>query len=666
MKKIKWLSFAVMGALACTMASCSDDEPGGAKNEQEQGNGFYASVTLQLPTAMGSRSETKDPENPGTGETPGEKPSWSSGGYETGKDYENAVSSMVVVLATKTAGTNGAADQYNYVTSADGAIVQSSTGNGTQPTFVMQFDSESLKPYAKEGAKEDTPLWIFAFCNPTPKLRATLDDLQAGNNISDLTASITDPNAPEIAIKNAFMMTNAELYDHTINETWVKLMANHGTRSSAYNLTPDATGAPATGVDQTGGNTTSDPLKVERTSCRFDFKQTTISGQTAANTYPIKDVTGTSSTVFAKVQIQQMALFNERTEFYAIRHAATGPNPTAPTAVYGTPALCGTETPNNYVISPDWSTYVALTEATLGNVTDNYFLPLNTVTTAGTTQWQTISALNEDDNHTSTNPNPGWDDPTKTENADYKIWRYATENTLPVANQRHEITTGVVFKAQILPADDATADLAKSISDAMTNGKTIYAYNEEDGDYENTANHTMIFGSALDMYNYCRTNVSSVQRVNFIQAVIAGVFSVKIGNGTAISGSTATEAAIFPADIAEGTTVTVSELTGATDNTVLEKYNLMCYTPSTDGKYYCYYYYYNRHNNNGDDSVMGPMEFATVRNNIYKLKVDDVLTLGLPSDTPPDPWIPDENPKVFFKVSVKVLDWVVRKNNISF
>lgn len=665
MKKFKWLSLAVMGALACSMTSCSDDEPGGGtKNEPGDGNGFYAKVTLQLPTAgMGSRSKT---ETPGTGNDPAQ----STDGYETGQDYENAVSSMVVVLATKTAGTDGAADQYNYVSSADGAIVQSSTGNGTQPTFVMQFDSESLKPYAKEGAKEDTPLWIFAFCNPTPTLRATLNGLKAGNNISDLTASITDANAPEIAIKNAFMMTNAELYDHTINESWTDLMANHGTRSTAYNLTPDKTGAPATGVDQTGGNATSDPLKVERTSCRFDFKQTTITGETTANTYPIKDITGQTSTVFAKVQIQQMALFNERTEFYAIRHAATGPNPEAPTAVYGTPVLCGTETPTNYVISPDWSTYVDLTKETLSSVTGNYFLPLNLVAkggedATGVTAWQDVTGLTVDDNHSSTQEKP-WDTDENGPNAGYKIWRYATENTLPKDNQRHEISTGVVFKAQILAADNATTGLAKSISDAITNGNTIYAYNEEDGDYENTANHTMIFGSALDMYNYCRTNVSSVQRINFIQAVIAGVFSVKIGDGAAITGSDASETAIFPANIADGTTITVAELTGATDNTVLEKYNLMCYTPSTDGKYYCYYYYYNRHNNNGDDSVMGPMEFATVRNNVYKLKVDNVLTLGLPSDTPPDPWIPDENPKVYFKVSVKVLDWVVRKNNIKF
>ena len=61
---------------------------------------------------------------------------------------------------------------------------------------------------------------------------------------------------------------------------------------------------------------------------------------------------------------------------------------------------------------------------------------------------------------------------------------------------------------------------------------------------------------------------------------------------------------------------------------------------------------------------MGTMEFATVRNNIYKIKVDNVLQFGLPGDVPPPPPTDDETPAIYFKVSVQVLDWVVRVNNI--
>ncbi|MDE6771030.1 MAG: fimbria major subunit, partial [Muribaculaceae bacterium] len=59
------------------------------------------------------------------------------------------------------------------------------------------------------------------------------------------------------------------------------------------------------------------------------------------------------------------------------------------------------------------------------------------------------------------------------------------------------------------------------------------------------------------------------------------------------------------------------------------------------------------------------MEFATVRNNVYKLKVTNINRWGNPGDKPTDPDDPDENPEVYFRVRVEVLPWVVRINNIE-
>ena len=93
-----------------------------------------------------------------------------------------------------------------------------------------------------------------------------------------------------------------------------------------------------------------------------------------------------------------------------------------------------------------------------------------------------------------------------------------------------------------------------------------------------------------------------------------------------------------------------------------------------DGKYYAYYYYWNRHNDNGNNTTMGPMEFAVVRNNVYKLCVDKIAKFGHPNPDDPDPIDPDpENPQdpdesinYYFTVTVKVLPWVVRVNHIEF
>ena len=77
---------------------------------------------------------------------------------------------------------------------------------------------------------------------------------------------------------------------------------------------------------------------------------------------------------------------------------------------------------------------------------------------------------------------------------------------------------------------------------------------------------------------------------------------------------------------------------------------------------------------------MGIMEFAVVRNNVYKLAVDKISRFGHP--TPPDPSNPDPDPEpdpdpvdpddpdesvnYYFNVTVKVLPWTVRINNIEF
>ena len=94
------------------------------------------------------------------------------------------------------------------------------------------------------------------------------------------------------------------------------------------------------------------------------------------------------------------------------------------------------------------------------------------------------------------------------------------------------------------------------------------------------------------------------------------------------------------------------------------------YTP-VDGKYPVYYYYWNRHNDNLKSGEMGNMEFAVVRNNVYKLAVTNINQFGHPElpEADPDPVTPDtpdEQVRHYFQVTVKVLPWTVRVNDIEF
>lgn len=95
------------------------------------------------------------------------------------------------------------------------------------------------------------------------------------------------------------------------------------------------------------------------------------------------------------------------------------------------------------------------------------------------------------------------------------------------------------------------------------------------------------------------------------------------------------------------------------------------YTPDADGNYPVYYYYWNRHNDNGNPNKMGIMEYAVVRNNVYKLAVTNISKFGHPDKEEGDPDdkdndTPDEEERYYFQVSVKVLPWTVRVNDIEF
>lgn len=74
--------------------------------------------------------------------------------------------------------------------------------------------------------------------------------------------------------------------------------------------------------------------------------------------------------------------------------------------------------------------------------------------------------------------------------------------------------------------------------------------------------------------------------------------------------------------------------------------------------YYCYYNYWIRHLDNNKENEMGVMEFAIVRNNIYRLLVTNISGLG--TGTPEiDPEKPDEY-EAYLKMDFNVLPWIVR------
>ncbi len=227
--------------------------------------------------------------------------------------------------------------------------------------------------------------------------------------------------------------------------------------------------------------------------------------------------------------------------------------------------------------------------------------------------WTKLANLTTDDNY----------------DGDYKIWCYAKENTIPgIDAQKHNVSTGVVFKAELA----AGASASDAVKTAMAAGKRIYVFNN------------VLYGAWSDVKAAAEAGTDATLQAAYNQAA-AGVVADAEPTGAAAA---------------------AAGFTG--------------YSAKEDGKYYNYYYYWNRHNDNLDNNVMGIMEFAVVRNNVYKLAVNSINRFGHP--TPPDPTNPDPDPEpdpdpvdpddpdesvnYYFNVTVKVLPWTVRINNIEF
>lgn len=85
----------------------------------------------------------------------------------------------------------------------------------------------------------------------------------------------------------------------------------------------------------------------------------------------------------------------------------------------------------------------------------------------------------------------------------------------------------------------------------------------------------------------------------------------------------------------------------------------------------CYYYLWMRHTDNHGTAVMGSMEFATVRNNVYSVGVNGVSAAGS-GDSGPEGLIvesqllPDRSPKTTIDAEVRLAPWMEYNSNIFF
>ncbi|WP_289127284.1 Mfa1 family fimbria major subunit [uncultured Bacteroides sp.] len=657
MKRKNWSIFFIGMLAMCTIAGCSDNElnggnePGVYPGHPE--DAVYMNVNIQLPVGgKNTRSETDSDKDDDYGT--------STDGTEVGKDYENKVNGVLIVLAD--ASNNFiAAGEHNSL-----PVVREGIVNTTQ-----KINKSALAAYYGNGTLEagKDQVNLYVFCNPTMELKQIFEKSGTDNKWIDEIATLEEePNgtATGAAVwggndhKAGFLMATASSKD--IKKYIPKNFTdwdNFTTENNAFDFSGKNTLSNGTEIGNIGN------IRVERVVARFDFKDGSPSKD---QTYVIAEKDNKPT---LKVKLNKMALINMSKHFYYLRRVSgngLADNGLADNGLPNKVEICGTEYDSgqswNYVVDTDAEQKKGDINASypfadyfnfcLGHQDNNTW----SIDETARDQWYTslISDVikKDEDNDDKWNNNHSRDG--------YRIWRYATENTIPGMNkQENGISTGIVFKGKIQVTTDAPQALQDAINKATGGSNAdaiLYAYSNQ-----LYVSWTEVREAALD----------ATANEEFKKAVFGTPKNTP--SKTVYSDDTKSPDYLWNIWHNVKGHNDAAALSAFKEVATNKDHQFTLYQSSRDENdgagYYCYYFYWNRHNDNGNNGVMGPMEFAVVRNNVYKLSVVDINRLGHPrlsenDPDPVDPGTPDEKGDIYLKLSVEVLPWVVRINDIEF
>lgn len=704
-KKLLWTLAAIPLLTACS----NDDFPGqGGSDSEGKGEGVFMTVNFTPVNKDQTRSYT-------------DKDNHSSSGVEIGRDVENQINGVLIVLASRseTPARNNRFIAASYVdnrltSNADYTIYQATAKFG-KTSIAGYYSTITLVPGTNPSVN------VFIYCNPSDRLKTFfLEELKAQDDASKWVnqayelASATDDALWKITgtgetAKGNFMMTNVSNARRFFPQT-LEAWNLYGTEANPFDLSGMNNEGTDNEVDNISGQGGS--INVHRNAVRFDFCDGSQLGpedgypngngvKGTANTYNVmvsSSTTGGVTTVTPLVQatIVNMSLVNLlNKEYYLGRTSSNGldENITLLGAEknWFTDAN-GTQEPDpdnetgyklgNYVVSPWAAEKNAGIESGFSTYFYSPFFDENGTVDYRNAHWQTdylsdVLAADKPDDGTM----------------HYKIWRYATENTIPGENenQTEGQSTGVVFKAKLKGAEGLQSgdQWDKMLYAALNNASNQNRNPEKDpilylfsGKLYCTWEHVQAAALAAAGFDANKGQNQDLDRSSTLFRAVygeGGVGEVKDSDNKVIfkddeEADSNSANSKWAAWVAGGRPGSTSQLNLAFKEAVVNA-TFTIYQTSEDKKtgwgYYCYYYYWNRHNDNGDNGNMGPMEFATVRNNVYKLAVTRLNTLGhprIPENDPdkPTPDTPDEKDDLYLTVSVQVVPWVVRFNNIEF
>ena len=630
MKKI----YGFLGAATLlALGACSNDTLDGPSapnlNEGQKGD-LFMTMNVSMASQVGSRTST--PEQ----------------GFEIGKDRENTISSAVIILATgdETTGYKVKFVSANIPSSGmtnegvDGTIPgdpghgDSSNPEGIEPDLAhsnqykasFTFDRQTLLTDVKtgedvvsgdnhQGATKKKSYTIFVIANPTAEIVTKLNTAASSNgDLQDTFEAITND---EFWKDNRFLMTSAVPATHTIFDNEIE-EGTCTTKETAYNL---------------------GTVKIQRAMSRFDLdlesKSTNFEGTGNDTSSP----SGLQSNIH--VEFDAVAMVNMAQSAYLFKvmgadeRSLGSANP---------PIHFGDERESTYqewwTVTPSQTAYHNQLftnfkfggtdgtdpEASTGNLVAlaSFFGEGKDFQVFNKESWE------EDNSYEHTGHQ------TPSDYGAYRIWRYCMENTNPweAKNQINGNSTGIIYRAKLTDTNTTNSVIPTTYlgSDTQKKGEAVYAYGN------------VILGTAEQLFNYAMNPKSASDNTGVYENVSPAYWEVvkseyaknwdessndykqKNDNDWWVEIED-NQNPLQPGEAAPGGTKRTiyhhGNLNTEDIEAALVEAGFSIYRPTNVNNapvYYCYYLYWNRHNDNGKNTIMGNMEFATVRNNPGSLR----------------------------------------------
>ena len=507
-------------------------------------------------------------------------------GQETGQDYENAITSAVAFFYQ---GNNGAnSDGTTKISAAVSFNVGNYTtpGNGIDRTYTTSPQQVDL---------ENGTYNVIVVANPGT-------DWWTGQSL-----------------------TLADVRNHIQTTAWT--VSESGYSNFVMTSAADATLTLESNSEDYPATATVD---VERMAARLDYKTT--------GTYKCDDPAYTGATV----KITGAALANNLTAgSYLLKRVADDVNGK-------NLSYLGDETPDagvqtNYVLDP-WT--AAKTS------TNNSFTIGVETKTAEDLYGEWFGKISQDPNYWAAYVHPGTEVTVGTEK--WQRIGYTLENTTAAKEAGKRYSTGVVFKAKFNPQGVANYQKGETF---FALGNRLFASMEDMMTYVYGAD----FSQFDDKINAC-TDWAAVK--NFAASLLdndpsgykAFLNDQLNGKDESVTLTESDKESLkwnaymlnkcgYSASLNNNAySVTLDQNDDISTREALQPYGTRTYEAAT-----CYYTWWVRHSNDNDDTKKGIMEYAIVRNNIYKLTVNSIYSLGGP--------VPGEDENIILDVYVN--DWLL-------